>query len=116
MRVRSRKVARQSKDMSTQSPATLAVYSAISQVNQALRPEDQLTACPSQAILGPQASLDSLGLVQLLVSVENELERAMGLSLSLTFELTQPEAGVSTIGELIAFIEKNGETTQRAAS
>lgn len=102
--------------MTTVSSSTLAVYRAISVVNEGLRPEDQLAERLSQPIIGDKASLDSLGLVQLLVAVEAELEASLGISLPLTLELTQPDAGVQTIGELVTFIERSSERSKRAAS
>lgn len=83
-----------------------AIYAAIDSANEALPPERKLAKDPQQAILGPTAQIDSLGLITLLVAVETQVQAKFGLSLSLTFEVAQPQSGVRTIQDLADYVQR----------
>ncbi len=63
-----------------------AIYSAIDQVNQHLPLEMTLSKSPDQALMGSGSKLDSIGLVNLIVAVEQNLQDALGVPLSLANE------------------------------
>ena len=60
------------------------VLRAIQNINLARKPEAQLAVSATAALFGPESALDSLGLVSLLMDVEEALsdERAMSRSAS----------------------------------
>lgn len=63
-----------------------AIYAAIRRAN-ALRPPDQQLACDEMtALYGPEGGLDSLGLVSLILDVEEAVNAQAGTSLVLADE------------------------------
>ena len=58
------------------------VLRAIERINLSRRPDDQLDVRPDGSIFGPDSRLDSLGLVTLLIDVEEALQDA-GLDVTL---------------------------------
>ena len=83
-----------------------AVYSAIQNTNETLPADRKIQAIESEHIIGEGAKIDSLGFVTLMVAVEQEVEAAGGKCPSLAEELSDPGAGVATIGQLVDYLAK----------
>ena len=63
-------------------------------------------------LLGETGQLDSLGLINLIVAVENRIEKTLGLHLNLGEAISNPETPLRTIGSLADFIleKKEGQS------
>jgi acyl carrier protein len=81
-----------------------AVNIAVRNTNETLPAESRIGPSESERILGEGAKIDSLGFVTLMVAVEQEVEAAFGQCPSLAEELSDPAAGVTTIGQLIDYL------------
>lgn len=81
-----------------------AVYNAVQTTNEALPCEIRLKTNESELLFGEGAKIDSLAFVTLMVAVEQEIEKLAGSSPSLVSELSDPSAGVSTLGNLVDYI------------
>jgi acyl carrier protein len=62
------------------------IYTVFDDVNQQLPPNAQLEKSPQTLLMGDSTVLDSLGLINLIVGIEEKLEDIQGNSLSLTDE------------------------------
>ncbi len=89
---------------------TQAVYRAIAAVNDFLPEEQALEPREDLVLLGKGARLDSMGFVNFLVSLEDELEKALGRELNigdlLSIQSNDDETTVSTVGELISSLSE----------
>src|SRR5262245_55884821 len=63
-----------------------AIYRAVDYVNDELPPDRQLTKAPETRLLGPESGLDSIQLVNLIVTTEREIEGAIGVAVTLADE------------------------------
>jgi acyl carrier protein len=84
-----------------------AVYRAIDQVNELLLDENALTKEEDTILIGEGSKLDSMGFVNFVVALEEELAQEIGLDLNLAEELNA--AGVNpqrwfTIVSLVDFL------------
>ncbi len=84
---------------------TEAIFRAIDQVNLQLAKE-KLEKSEDAILTGKSGKLDSLGLINFIVAVEEELEEASGMSISLTtqtpgFRKNHPFTSVRTLAEYI---------------
>jgi acyl carrier protein len=61
----------------------LAVYEALDEVNFALSKDDQIAKDPKSKIFGNESRLDSLNVINLLVTTEEKISKRMGKKLSL---------------------------------
>lgn len=94
--------------MTTQTDALSLVYDAIDQVNQIRPPDKQVRKARETHLFGPDATLDSLGLVTLIVGVEERAEEATGLPIVLTDERaisTKPSV-FRTVGTLADYLDQ----------
>jgi acyl carrier protein len=83
------------------------VYRAIEKVNELSLDEHAIVAAPETVLLGEGAALDSMGFVNFIVALEEELASKAGLTFSVVERLNAvPESApkVNTVGELIAFL------------
>jgi hypothetical protein len=81
-----------------------AVLMAVQKTNEILPLESKLEGRESERIIGVGAKLDSLGFVTLIVAVEQEVETVAGSCPGLMEYLTDPSAGITTLGQLIDYI------------
>jgi D-alanine--poly(phosphoribitol) ligase subunit 2 len=72
--------------MSLESRVESAIYQAIDELNCLLPPEQAIAKSPQTILFGQGGSLDSLGLVNLIVAAERYLEAAVGGPVSLADE------------------------------
>lgn len=82
------------------------VYDVIDELNAQLNHEGRLTKSHDTVLHGETGGLDSLGLVNLIVGVEEEIEERTGVMLSLVDELIvfTEESPFRTVGALIEYV------------
>ena len=93
--------------MDTPENVLAAIYRAVDWINAELPPDRQLNKTPDTRLLGPQAVLDSLHLVSLLINIEREVEDSFGIAVTLADEraLSMKESPFRTIESLASYIE-----------
>jgi acyl carrier protein len=84
------------------------VLRAIEQVNMARRPEARLVVAEDAAIFGDGSPLDSLGLVALLIDIEDALQdRGVTVTLSDARAMSQSRSPFRSVPALVAFIQES---------
>lgn len=85
-----------------------AVNSAVDDLNEIVGPEERLEKSPDVALIGTDARLDSLGLVNLIVLVEEKVQQAFGVGITLVDEraMSQSKSPFRTLGSLCEFVEE----------
>lgn len=83
-----------------------AVVQAIDDVNGLLPRNHRLAPLPETALLGETSALDSLALVNLIVSLEQKIEETTGISLALGTDegLFEPNGPMTSVGTLIDYV------------
>jgi acyl carrier protein len=78
-------------------------YRAIDQVNELLLEDDELAKDDSTILIGEGSGLSSLGFVNLILALEEELLNAVGLDLNLMEELNieNADAQPSAVGDFV---------------
>jgi acyl carrier protein len=79
-----------------------AIYDVVDELNHQLPPDERMAADPDTVIVGPKATLDSLGLVNLMVAAESRLRAELAPDLNLTDALAAGpgEPAFRTLGEM----------------
>ena len=79
-----------------------AMFKAMDEVNQVLPKEQRLEKSVDTVVLGNQGTLDSLGLVNLIVAIEQKIEEEFGVTIIMTDEkiILEDDRPVKTIGTL----------------
>lgn len=92
-----------------------AIVAAVQEVNLTLPVHMQLSSDPEAVIFGKGGALDSLGLVNLVLAVEERLERA-GVKISLTDEraMSQHRSPFRSIQSLTNFVAEVAKEQGRA--
>ena len=92
--------------MNTEEKILTAIYRAVNSMNAELPPDRQMSKTPGARLLGSQSVLDSLHLVNLLITIEREVEDAIGVTLTLANEraLSMKESPFRTIESLANYI------------
>jgi acyl carrier protein len=82
------------------------VYRAIDELNPQLPPERRLEKSPEMALFGSAGRLDSLGLVSLIVAIEQAVEDELAVSVVLADEkaMSQRSSPFRTVGSLAAYV------------
>lgn len=84
------------------------VLLAIKHVNMARRSDAQLAATPDAAIFGAGSPLDSLGLVALLIDIEEALQdRGCQVTLSDARAMSQTRSPFRSVPALVAYIQES---------
>jgi acyl carrier protein len=85
---------------------TQAIFRAIDQLNQGRAPAQRLARSEGAVLIGKDAVLDSLGLVNFVVAVEEEVAEAFGVSVNIADEKarTHPHTPFATVRSLAAYI------------
>lgn len=94
-------------------PVRAAVYAAIDGINRQRSATEQLTKSDATVLSGAEAVLDSLGLVTLIVAVEQQVETTCDRQISLTDAGLFSDTGADvTLGDLVACVSRsvNGVT------
>lgn len=95
--------------MTNNEKAMQAVTEAIDELNEQLTKEEKLKKSPDTALFGSGGSLDSLGLVSLITTVEQKIEEKFGVSVTLLDDIAglendNPLSTVSSLSDYVASI------------
>lgn len=84
------------------------IFNAIDDVNKMAPPEAQLTKNLSSILLGNGGVLDSLGLINLIVTIEEKIQDNFNIQAVILDEdaLANPEGPFSTVGTLVEWVMK----------
>ena len=87
------------------------IHGAVDEINEILSEDRRLEKTNDTVLLGETGCLDSLGLINFIVTVETRAEKILGLKLNLGEAMTNPDSPLSTLGSLADFIlnQKEGE-------
>lgn len=93
---------------------TELVFAAVDEVNQQLRKAQRLEKSPDTVLSGAAAKLDSLGLLNLIVQVEQQVEQRCQVSVTLADDaaLAMENSPFATLGTLIAYLQSVLEKKQ----
>jgi acyl carrier protein len=81
------------------------VLTAIRNLNLARRPEDQLQVSPSAPVFGPGSPLDSMGLVSLIIDIEELLfEKGYQVTLSDERAVSQKRSPFRDVPAMVTYI------------
>jgi len=82
------------------------VYDSIDELNQQLSEQDRLEKSLETRLFGGNSKLDSLGLINLIVAVEQNIEDEFDISLTLADEraMSQRHSPFRTVGSLVDYI------------
>lgn len=82
------------------------IYSAFDEINESLSKEKQLKKSEKSVIFGRNGNLDSLGLVNLIITVEQKIEKNIGKYVTLASEnaLSLDESPFNTVESLSKYI------------
>jgi len=82
------------------------VFEAIDELNEQLPEEQLLIKSPDTVLLGDSGNLDSLGLVNLIVLIEQKMEEELGFYIALADSINTTQEGnpFETIGSLQSHI------------
>ena len=85
-----------------------AINSAVDDLNEVLDPVDLLAKSPVVALIGKDARVDSLGLVNLIVLVEEKIQQRFGVGITLVDEraMSLSKSPFRTLGSLAEFVEE----------
>jgi len=83
------------------------IFKAVEELNQQLPKKQQLTKSAHSILFGRNGNLDSLGLVNLIVAIEQNIEDEFGVSITIADEraMSQKHSPFRTIGSLTDYIE-----------
>jgi acyl carrier protein len=88
------------------------VLRAMQNANVARMPDAQLTISPDAPLFGPGSALDSLGLVSLLIDIEDALrDRGIDVMLSDARAMSQKRSPFRSVASLVAFIQETAQIT-----
>jgi acyl carrier protein len=80
------------------------LYDAIDEVNKTLSPGNMLEKSPDTVLIGGRGKLDSLGFVNLCLSIEERIERDFKRSISMVDFLNTTDNGSGTIGDMTQYV------------
>ena len=83
-----------------------AIYNAVAEINEQLPKGKSLAMSPETVLFGRSGQLDSLGLVSLIVAVEQNIQAEFGSDVTLADEraMSQRNSPFQTIASLAAYI------------
>ena len=89
----------------------VAVNRTVDAVNDLLPPEQAIDANDELVIVGENASLDSMGFVNFIVALEEELERELGRGVNIAdlLKMQTGDGSVSTLADLIKMLSERLE-------
>lgn len=76
------------------------LYEVLDEINQERAPEEKIGKSPHTVLMGSSAKLDSLGLINLIVSAEDKFQRTFGRRLSLSDLILSGNKAEWTIADL----------------
>ena len=86
---------------------THAVFEAMDDINRMRAKNQRLEPSLDAALMGPSSPLDSLALVNLIVAIEERVEEAFGVSISIADERarSQPDSPFASVRTLVGYID-----------
>jgi acyl carrier protein len=92
--------------MTTNERILQAIYRAVDEVNESLPAQRRLAKSPDTVLFGRAGTLDSLGLVNLIVAAEREVQEEFGASIALADEkaMSERNSPFQSIATLAAYI------------
>jgi acyl carrier protein len=91
----------------TQEEIADAILDAVRALNLSRMPEHQVDVKPDARLFGPGSPLDSLGLVSLLIDIEDALrDRGLDISLSDEHAMSQSRSPFRSVQALAAYIDQ----------
>ena len=92
--------------MDKKTAVTDIIYRALRTLNAELGPHQQVVLAPDTRLFGPEASLDSLSLVSVIVDVETAVADDFGRPVSLTDDraMSQPVSPFSSVDTLADYV------------
>ena len=92
------------------------ILTAMESINMAREPDEQLEIGPEAPIFGPDSKLDSLGLVSLLIDIEDSFaDQGIEISLSDERAMSQQRSPYRDVSTLVAYIENQIQETSQAS-
>jgi acyl carrier protein len=90
-----------------------AIYRAVDWINDELPPDRRLIKAPETRLLGAQSVLDSMHLVTLIVTIEQEIEDVFGVALTLADERAlsmkaSPFRSIQSLADYIGLLMRDG--------
>ena len=101
--------------MATKKEISNSIFNAVDEVNLRLPETKRLKKGFDTVLWGPNDGLDSLGLVNLIVTVEERLEEECAIHVNLADQRSMSEASIpfSTIGSLVEYVSLLLEKNQK---
>mgnify|MGYP001968517599 CR=1 FL=1 len=99
--------------MKTKEKVIQSIFTAVDELNQQLPREQRLEKSGDTVLMGDLGKLDSMGLIKLIVEVEQQIENTYGVAITLSEEKTMSQVDIvfKTIGtladHLIQLMEEN---------
>ncbi len=92
--------------MTTNKKVIQSMFKAVAEVNQILPKDRRLEESCETILVGQSGKLDSLGLVNLIVAVEQQIQAEFGVAIALANEevMSQNSSKIQTIGSLGDYI------------
>jgi len=93
------------------------IYRAVDEVNEGLAEDEQMEKSPSTALYGKASKLDSLGLVNLIVSAEQELADEFDVTITLADEKAMsqknsPFLSIESLANYVASLLEEGAASE----
>lgn len=107
---------KRSRDLTLDGKILEVIYEVVDQMNAVSPADRQIPKQPEAALYGEKAVLDSLGLVNFVVTTETRLRRNLALQISLTDDraLSQKRSPFRTIESLVEYISALAEEAKSA--
>ncbi len=85
------------------------IYSAIKEVNKQQPPEYQLNLDKNEFLISDKSSLDSLGLITLLINIEEKISKKFKINLNLLDEelISEKNTPFETLASLAVWLKNN---------
>lgn len=92
--------------MMVQDDVVKIIYAAIDEVNVLVAEDEQIPKTKTTPLIGDGATVNSLGLINLLVALEQQVETVLGNVVILTQDdvLLQPDGPLKTVGSLADYM------------
>ncbi len=84
------------------------IYPVIDEINESLDEPDKISKSPDTKIFGQNSDFDSIGLVNLVIGIESNIEEKLGISVVLANEqaMSRKNSPFRTLGVLAGYIEE----------
>jgi hypothetical protein len=82
------------------------VFNAIDELNQQMKSDEQMDKSEMLALFGPSATLDSLGFINLITTIEENIEDELDLMVTIIDEkaMSREDSPFLTVGTLIDYL------------